>query len=279
MSNYYGKTGDLIITDIQFNDALDDVPSGTITCTFPGSLTEAIAAAPDLGSSTEHLPETDRLSLGQTVRVRLVLKSRVFSGGKDGSVTVTLKYGFREEDADSTDAQETSYQVQSKESKTSILLHPRYAKVEERERLLANALLEGTKPYETVYLNKKKLEIQTRIDSKDKDNYTMTTLAEAIATVVKSDLGKELIGKIQKGITDYNTYGCTFVETSYSTGMETAINHLGKITSPPGHAPKGESWLLTGLDANKERGEQRWTIRKTWTSADAGATWDEELYK
>ena len=275
---YYGKTGDLIITDIQYTDALDDVPSGTITCTFPGTIAEAIAAAPEPGTSTELLPESSYDSLGTTIRVRLVLTNRTFSGGKDGSVTVTLKYGFREEDAKSTDAQPTEYQVQGTTTKTPILLHPRYAEIPEREKLLASALVDGTKPYETVYLNKNELVIQTKIDTKEKENYIMTTLEDAIKKVVTSERGKELIGKIQKGTTDYNAYGCEFIETKYSTGMETTINDLGKIDTPPVAAPNGNSWLLSTINATKERGDRRWKISKTWKSADAGSEWDKELY-
>lgn len=277
-NTYYGKTGDLIIADIQYTDALDETPSGTITCTFPGTIAEAIAAAPELGSSTEYLPESSYDSLGTTIRVRLVLKNRIFSGGKDGSVTVTLKYGFRDKDANSTDAQATSYQVQGTISQTSILLHHRYKDVPESEKLLANAIISGTKPYETVYLSKKGLVIQTKIDETDKANYTQTTLETAIKKVVTSDRGKELIEKIQKGIHFYLGTGCEFVETSYSTAMNTTVKNLGKISEPPGAAPDGGSWLLSTIEATKERGESRWKIQKKWKSADAGAEWDEELY-
>ncbi|MBQ9758570.1 MAG: hypothetical protein IJW12_02205 [Opitutales bacterium] len=280
-NTYYGKTGDLIIADIQYTDALDEVPSGTITCTFPGTIAEAIAAAPELGSSTEHLPESSYDSLGATVHVRLVLKNRIFSGGKDGSVTVTLKYGFREEDANSTDAQPTSYQVQGTISQTSILLHPRYKDVPESEKALANALISGTKPYESVYV--KDNEIKTRLSSEDKaaknDNgWKQKTLEDAIKSIKLSELGAELIEKIQKGIHFYFGTGCEFVETSYSTAMQTGINHLGKISMPPGAAPNGGSWLLSNIEATKERGESRWKIQKKWKSADSGAEWDEELY-
>ncbi len=277
-NTYYGKTGDLIIADIQYTDALDETPSGTITCTFPGTIAEAIAAAPELGSSTEYLPESSYDSLGTTIRVRLVLKNRIFSGGKDGSVTVTLKYGFRDEDANSTDAQATEYQVQATTSETSILLHPRYKDIPESEKLLANALIEGTKPYETVYLSKKDLVIQTKIEETDKANYTQTTLETAIKKVVTSDRGKELIKKIASGIKFYKAFGCDFVETQYSTAMETTINELGKIDTPPAAAPNGKSWLLSTLTATKEQGDRRWKISKTWKSADAGAEWDKELY-
>ena len=70
---YYGNTGDLILTDVQYVDGIDETPSGTITCTFPGTLEGALAAAPELGTSSEHLPESTREELGTTVRVRLVL--------------------------------------------------------------------------------------------------------------------------------------------------------------------------------------------------------------
>jgi len=280
-STYYGKTGDLIITDIQYTDALDDVPSGTITCTFPGTIAEAIAAAPEPGTSTELLPESSYDSLGTTIRVRLVLTNRTFSGGKDGSVTVTLKYGFREEDAKSTDAQPTSYQITGTTSQTSILLHPRYADVPESEKTLANALISGTKPYESVYVRGN--EIKTRLSSEDRasesnNGWKQKTLEEAIKLIKLSKLGAELIAKIQNGIHFYLGSGCEFVETSYSTGMETAINHLGKISMPPAAAPNGGSWLFSNLEETKERGEQRWKIQKKWKSADSGAKWDKELY-
>ena len=280
-NTYYGKTGDLIIAEIQYTDALDEVPSGTITCTFPGTIAEAIAAAPELGSSTEHLPESSYDSLGATVHVRLVLKNRIFSGGKDGSVTVTLKYGFREEDANSTDAQPTEYQVQGTTSETSILLHPRYKGVPESEKTLANALISGTKPYESVYVRGN--EIKTKLSPEDKlsdnDNgWKQKTLEDAIGSIDLSELGKELIGKVQMGIVNYMAFGCDFVETRYSTGMETATNDLGKIDTPPGAAPNGNSWLLSTITATKERGDRRWKISKTWKSADAGAEWDKELY-
>ena len=139
-------------------------------------------------------------------------------------------------------------------------------------------MLEGTKPYETVYLNKNKLEIQTRIDSKDKDNYTMTTLAEAIANVVKSDLGKELINKIKSGIRQFPAFGCEFVEISYSREMKSTVKQLGKIDSPPNDAPSGGSWLFAGFSASKNAGESRWKMQKTWKAADNGAVWDKELY-
>ena len=282
MDNYYGQiTEGLVITDIQYNDALDDVPTGKVTCVFAGGIAAARTAAPELGSSTELLPESSYNSLGTTVKICLVLKKRNFAAGKDGSTVVTLDYGFVEGDA-STGAQPTSYQVTGNTGRTSILLHPRYAGIPESEKALANAILSGAKPYESVYV--KDNEIKTKLTAEEKKaknnaGWEQKTLENALNTVELSKLGAELIGKIQNGITEYLASGCEFVETSYSTAMQTGINHLGKITTPPAPAPSGGNWLLTGLEATKERGERRWKIKKTWKSADAGATWDNELYK
>lgn len=60
--------------------------------------------------------------------------------------------------------------------------------------------------------------------------------------------------------------------------MNTTVKNLGKISTPPNVAPSKGSWLLSGVEASKERGERRWKIEKKWISSDDGAEWDKELY-
>lgn len=276
---YYGNTGDLILTDVQYVDGIDETPSGTITCTFPGTLEGALAATPELGTSSEHLPESTREELGTTVRVRLVLKNRTFSAGKDGSVNVVLKYGFREEDASSSVSQSTEYQITGLERETSILLHPRYAAVPEREKLLAKALLDGTKIFDNVWRHKTKLMLSSsKPEDADTNWHPQETLEQAIATVVKTDAGKMLIAKIKKGITTYNAEKITWIETSYVRSLS-SLSELSKIDSPAGNPPSiNGNWRLTGATAKKSESGRFWEIDKTWTASDAGAKWDEDLY-
>lgn len=94
-----------------------------------------------------------------------------------------------------------------------------------------------------------------------------------------SEAGQQLVEKILAGVTTYQAFGVSFNETTYSSAMNSTVKGLGKISSPPNAAPSGGSWLLTGLNASKERGERRWKITKTWTAADNGDSWDEDLYK
>ena len=276
---YYGNTGDLILTDVQYVDGIDETPSGTITCTFPGTLEGALAATPELGTSLEHLPESTREELGTTVRVRLVLKNRTFSAGKDGSVNVVLKYGFREEDASSSASQSTEYQVTGLERETSILLHPRYAAVPEREKLLAKALLDGTRLFDPVWRHKTKLMMSSTEPADPENWHEKETLEDAIKTVVQSDAGKLLIEKIRKGVTSYNAERLEWTETSYARSLSAAASGLSQIDTPPGDTPAiSGDWRMTKAEANKTESERYWEIKKTWTASDAGSNWDKDLY-
>ena len=209
----------------------------------------------------------------------LVLKNRTFSAGKDGSVNVVLKYGFREEDASSSASQSTEYQVTGLERETSILLHPRYAAVPEREKLLAKALLDGTRLFDPVWRHKTKLMMSSTEPSDPENWHEKETLEDAIKTVVQSDAGKLLVKKIRKGVTSYNAEKLEWTETSYARSLSSAASGLSQIDTPPGDPPAiSGNWRMTKAEANKTESERYWEIKKTWTASDSGAKWDPDLY-
>lgn len=282
----YGQLngGGIVVSDVQYTDSIDAAPTGSITCSFAGTLAEAMDAAPKIGSSTEFFPETKYSSLGATYTVRLVLTKRNFSRKDAQTWQISLTYAYYEdEETAGTSSNSTSYSVQATQAMTSIIAHPNYADVPEKERQLALALISGTKPYETVYLNKKGSTPEIRTSVADKEerekNWEEITLESAIKKYVTSEAGQQLVEKILAGVTTYQAFGVSFNETTYSSAMNSTVKGLGKISSPPNAAPSGGSWLLTGLNASKERGERRWKITKTWTAADNGDSWDEDLYK
>ena len=213
------------------------------------------------------------------MRVRLVLKNRTFSAGKDGSVNVVLKYGFREEDASSSASQSTEYQVTGLDRETSILLHPRYAAVPEREKLLAKALLDGTRLFDPVWRHKTKLMMSSTEPADPENWHEKETLEDAIKTVVQSDAGKLLIKKIRKGVTSYNAENFVWTQTSYERSISGEASGLSQIETPPGDVPAiSGNWRLTGVSAQKSKSEKYWKVDKTWTASDSGAKWDPDLY-
>lgn len=282
--NISGRT-DIVITSINYTDAAETTPTGTIAYTISAaSLADAVASAPEIGSQTEFFPDVQVEVLGGWETRRILLKNRSFNTTAGGAViSVTLTYGVIDGDSVGTGLEqpgEKNYTLNTVGGSASILLHPKFADVPESEKIVAKALLDGTKPFDNVWRHKTKLILSSsKPEDADANWHPQETLEQAIATVVKTDAGKLLIDKIKKGITTYKAENITWMETSYATSANAATSDLSKIDSPSGNPPSiNGNWRLTNATANKSDSGRFWTITKTWTASDVGAKWDEDLY-
>lgn len=282
--NISGRT-DIVITSINYTDAAETTPTGTIAYTISAaSLADAVASAPEIGSQTEFFPDVQVEVLGGWETRRILLKNRSFNTTAGGAViSVTLTYGVIDGDSVGTGLEqpgEKTYSMNCSEGSASILLHPKFADVPESEKIVAKALLDGTKPFDNVWRHKTKLILSSsKPEDADANWHPQETLEQAIASVVKTDAGKMLIDKIKKGVTTYATENVTWTETSYATSVNAAPSDLAKIDSPAGNPPSiSGNWRLTGTTAKKSESGRFWEITKTWTASDAGAKWDTDLY-
>lgn len=280
--NFFGNKN-IVITSISYTDAAETSPTGTITYTVSAeSIAEAVASAPEIGSQTEFFPDVRVEVLGGWETRRILLKNRSFNTTAGGVVRVTLTYGVIDGDSVGTGLEqpgEKTYSLNCTEGSASILLHPKFADVPESEKIVAKALLDGTKPFDNMWRHKTKLMLSSsKPEDADTNWHPQETLEQAIATVVKTDAGKLLISKIKKGITSYSTEKITWKETSYARTL-TAATDISKIDSPAGNPPAiSGNWRLTAAEANKSESGRFWKIDKTWTASDSGAKWDEDLY-
>lgn len=282
--NFFGNKN-IVITSISYTDAAETSPTGTITYTVSAeSIAEAVASAPEIGSQTEFFPDVQVEVLGGWETRRILLKNRSFNTTAGGDViSVTLTYGVIDGDSVGTGLEqpgEKTYSMNCSEGSASILLHPKFADVPESEKIVAKALLDGTKPFDNVWRHKTKLILSSsKPEDADANWHPQETLEQAIASVVKTDAGKMLIDKIKKGVTTYNCENITWMETSYATSVNAATSELSKIDSPSGNPPSiNGNWRLTNATADKSESGRFWSIKKTWTASDAGAKWDEDLY-
>lgn len=245
-----------IITSISYEDSMKDRPRGIIKYTMPVPYAGQIPDE-EPNSMTEFFPET------------MKLVKRHATGTDAGTTEVTLTY----ETIDTTEIDgrnEPAYKLSTQTVNVSILLHPRFATIPEKEKVLLKAYLDGTPPDAKISLSESSLAIKANEQS------TLTLLA-AMKKHIQSDAGKKLFTKIKAGVKEYREARLTWTETAYSATLKSRAAQIGKIDRPPGNPPAG-SWLLEKIDAEKTRSANAWRITTTWQCAAPGAAWDKDLY-
>lgn len=275
----YG-TQEPIIESLSLTTSTSNTPTGTLVYTAQGTWNDIINDTPDLGTRSEYFQNVEWKDQAGTVhRADLILKSiSRASTGIGTAFKITLTYGAPDLIEENEDDQEPSYSMTSEDGTASILLHHRYANLSENEKIIAKALLEG----------------KTRKDLVNPswaENGTVTLTAAQAGTGIPLDViirkeiaegsrADELIKKIENGVKEYKTFGVIWKETTFKSGVNSALTALATVNTPPGPNPvvPDRNWLYTGAEATKEKGDAKWKVTRTWRLSDSGAKWDADLY-
>jgi len=139
----FGTAREQVISQISYTDKIDftsveNAPSGTINYTFTGDLSEAISDAPDLGTKSEHLDSS------------LILTKRTFKTENGGITSVALEYNKTSTDESDESDESTTYSLSSTENTASIVLHSAFSGVASAVKTVAQALIDGIKPWDIV---------------------------------------------------------------------------------------------------------------------------------
>ena len=101
---------------------------------------------------------------------------------------------------------------------------------------------------------------------------------EDLESLITSDLGREALIKINKGIVAYRDPKVEFVRSYTSNTPLSDLNNIGKIDNNPDDAPTvsaGRSWLFSG--ANQDHQSTTYDIQLVWELSGRGG-WDPDLY-
>lgn len=246
-----------LITLISYEDSMKDRPRGIIKYTMPEPYTGQIPDEPP-NSMTQFFPKNMRLV------------KRYATGTDSGTTEVTLTYETIDT-ADIYGSDEASYKLNTDVVNVSILLHPKFEKIPEKEKVLLKAYLDGTPLDAKISLSE-----SSSLAIKTNEKSTLTLLA-AMKRHITSAAGKLLFTKIKAGVKEYKESRLTWEETAYSSTLKTRAANVGTIDRPPGNPPSG-SWLLEKIEADKTRSAAAWKIKTTWKCAAPGAEWDKDLY-
>lgn len=118
--------------------------------------------------------------------------------------------------------------------------------------------------------------IQLIISGKEKDDE-----GNKLRDKVESNLGIEVLGKIDRGQTSYYSPRVTWRESWVrdKPAKASELNDIGNIATPNGPAPGlagGRNWLLNGVTQTQEGKSFR--LEMEWLASDRGG-WDPEIYK
>jgi len=139
-------------------------------------------------------------------------------------------------------------------SEEPILCHPRYKDLDPNERETIQLILAG----------------------KEKDDQ-----GNKLRDKVTSDLGMEVLAKIDRGQTSYYSPRVTWRESWVRDKPAKAaeLNDIGNISVPSGPAPElagGRDWLLNGVTQTQEGKSFR--LELEWLASDRGG-WDPQIYQ
>jgi hypothetical protein len=117
--------------------------------------------------------------------------------------------------------------------------------------------------------------IQLIQSGKDKDDQ-----GNKLRDKVTSDLGKEALGKIDRGQTSYYSPRVTWRESWVRDKPATAaeLNDIGNIATPSGPAPElagNRNWLKNGITQTQDGNSYR--LELEWLASDRGG-WDVQIY-
>lgn len=126
------------------------------------------------------------------------------------------------------------------------------------------------------------------IDSKERDNLQMILAGKEkddegtkLKDKIESDLGKEVLGKIERGQTSYYSPRVTWRESWVRDKPAKAneLNDIGNISDPLGPVPSlagGRDWLLNGVTQTQDG--KAFRLEMEWLASDRGG-WDPEIYQ
>ncbi|MBP3302032.1 MAG: hypothetical protein J6L64_02710 [Opitutales bacterium] len=278
-TTHYG-TQEPVIESLSLTTSTADTPTGTLVYTVQGTWNDVRNNTPELGTRSEFFQNVEwKDAAGKDHRADLMLKS--ISRASTGSGTafkITLTYGAPDLIEENENEQEPSYTMTAESGTASILLHPRYKDLSENEKIIAKALLEGKTRKDLV--NPSWAENGT-VTLTAAQAGTGVPLAVIISKVIaKNSRADELIKKIENGVNEYKTFGVTWKETTFKSGVSSALSALATVNPPPGPNPNvpDRNWLYTGAEATKEKGAAKWKVTRTWRLSDSGAKWDADLY-
>lgn len=145
------------------------------------------------------------------------------------------------------------YSVEISTNEESILAHPRYNELEEKELIALKALIDGSLTKES---------------------------GGDWSADIESDRGTECLGKIRKGVVSYLDPGIVWVERFTDKSLSgLQLDKVGNIMNPPGGAPSGgdRNYIYTGATAEMSDDGEQFNIDRRWRLSGRKG-WDPQLY-
>lgn len=167
---------------------------------------------------------------------------------------ITCTYTGAEEKEEENEKSSAVYTMGLSVSEEPILSHQRYKDLEDEEREAIQLILSG----------------------KEKDDQ-----GAKLRDKVESEVGVEVLGKIDRGQTSYYSPRVTWRESWVRDKPAKAaeLNDIGNVSSPSGPAPGlagGRDWLLNGVSQTQEGKSYR--LEMEWLASDRGG-WDPDIYQ
>ena len=187
--------------------------------------------------------------------INFIQVSQVTASFTEGDLAeITCQYAGAEEKEESNEKNNAVYSMGLSLSEEPLLSHPRYKDLEDKEREAIQLIQSG----------------------KDKDDQ-----GNKLRDKIESELGTEVLGKIERGQTSYYSPRVTWRESWVRDKpvKSNELNDIGNISEPSGEVPElagGRNWLLNGVTQTQEGKSFR--IEMEWLASDRGG-WDEEIYK
>ena len=167
---------------------------------------------------------------------------------------ITCVYTGAEEKEEEDEKANAVYTMGLSLTEEPILAHQRYKDIDGKEREAIQLILAG----------------------KEKDDQ-----GNKLRDKVESELGKEVLEKIDRGQTHYYSPRVTWRESWVrdKPAKSSELNDIGNIADPSGPAPSlagGRNWLLNGVTQTQEGKSFR--LEMEWLASDRGG-WDPDIYK
>lgn len=255
LQKIYG-TSDWSATGLSYSDEIQITPgdsrTATLSAQYPGSLKDAVAAAPRLGSGSELLPYND-----------LRLHKRTFTANGN-TVSATFTYAAFGDDF-------PKYTLEATPESVSLLNHRDFANISDADRVIAQEYVNGGTDATAIYKNKKDNKLATSLDAaaKNSGDWEKTTLGALVGSA-KS----RAVKLARQGVKSLAGSKLTWTETKTTTNNNVP-SRLGEKSSPRGDHPSGRSWKITKYSATEldrdDFGNRRYTAQTTWEASDAVA--------
>lgn len=264
MTKEYGTTG-WILGSSAYSDGMDvsltnESLSATIQATFTGTLKEAVAAAPALGSLSELIPGEMRLY------------KRSFTE-KGDVVSATFTYGVYGAGSEGSDGSasiydDAKYELETTSESVPLLMHEDFKDASEAERALAQAYINGNTDATAIWASKSAYELATSVPESEEANWEKTTLARLVKKFAPKSELVELARSGKKSIPG-NVYVWKEVRTS---GKPDYSTKLGEKSKPRGSDyPPASNWTLDSINSKQvgtdEFGNKTFEVTTTWKAS------------